>query len=243
MNVAISWQRLRRNYMTDQKEIKDTGHKSAPSNSGKENASFEHNEPKRDKEGKENLSKDKSASTSASYGAAAEMLGLGKEELLPEQETLQEVHKQLNELEKSNDDHRQKWLRALAELENVRRIAKRDITNAHKFALEKFAADLLPIMDSLDQGLEHAVSQDTALQALREGMEMTRKMFIDVFGKYGIQTLYPEGELFNAEFHEAICMEVREEVKPNTIIKVVQKGYLLNERVIRPARVVVAKAS
>lgn len=184
----------------------------------------------------EHDSKEKTA-----YGTMADILDIDKEEFLPKTETIQELHAQINELEKKVDEHKDKWMRAFAELENVRRIAKRDITNAHKFALEKFAIDLLGVVDSLEQGLE-ASAGSTGNQAIHDGLELTYKMFIDSLSKYGIEPINPINETFNPELHEAIGMEPTAQVKANTIVKVIQKGYLLNERVIRPARVVVAKA-
>lgn len=193
-----------------------------------------------DKKHDEKEHKDKSSQVS--YAAAADVLGFDKEDLLPKRESIEELHNQLNILEKNVDEHKEKWMRAFAELENTRRIAKRDITNAHKFALEKFASDLLPVADSIEQGLALSIGEGANAKALHDGLELTQKLFIDTMQKYGIEPINPLGETFNPEWHEAIGMEVSNEAKPNSILRVVQKGYLLNQRLIRPARVIVAKA-
>jgi molecular chaperone GrpE len=143
------------------------------------------------------------------------------------------------------DEHWNQLLRTQAELENVRRRAERDVQNAHKYALEKFAGELLPVLDSMEMGLAAIGSldnpDDTTLK-LVEGMELTLKMFRDTVARFGIKSIDPVGEAFNPEFHQAMSMVESAEAAPNTVLDVMQKGYLLNERLIRPAMVVVAKA-
>ncbi|PVZ12598.1 molecular chaperone GrpE [Pseudomonas sp. URIL14HWK12:I9] len=132
-------------------------------------------------------------------------------------------------------------LRAVADLQNVRRRAEQDVEKAHKFALEKFSADLLPVIDSLERGLELSNADDEALRPMREGMQLTLKMFEDTLKRYNLEAVDPHGEPFNAEFHQAMAMQESAEVEPNTVLKVFQKGYQLNGRLLRPAMVVVSK--
>lgn len=151
----------------------------------------------------------------------------------------------LQELEDARgraDEHWNQLLRVQAELENTRRRAERDVEQAHKFALEKFVGELLPVKDSLEMGLQAAAADDGSTAKLREGVELTLKMFGGVLEKFGVREINPEGETFNPEHHQAMTMQESGEVKPNTVMAVMQKGYLLNERLVRPAMVVVSKA-
>ena len=133
-------------------------------------------------------------------------------------------------------------IRAQAEIQNVRRRAERDVQHAHKFALEKFAGDLLSVADNLERGLGALDADDEALKGAREGIELTLKSLMDVFGKYNLEQISPADEPFNPELHEAMTMVPVPNVDPNTVIDVLEKGYQLNGRLIRPARVVVSKA-
>jgi molecular chaperone GrpE len=135
----------------------------------------------------------------------------------------------------------EKSVRALAELDNVRRRAERDVSNAHLYGSEKMIKGLLPVMDSLEQALQLADKDANA--GMHEGLELTMKLFLDVLEKQGVKQLSPLGEIFNPEEHEAMSMQISAEHPANTILVVFQKGYKLNERVIRPARVIVAKAA
>lgn len=132
-------------------------------------------------------------------------------------------------------------LRVAADLQNVRRRAEQDVEKAHKFALERFAGDLLPIIDSLERGLELSNPDDENIRPMREGIELTLKMFQDTLKRYQLETLDPHGEPFNAEHHQAMAMQESADVEPNSVLKVFQKGYLLNGRLLRPAMVVVSK--
>ncbi|NVJ60591.1 MAG: nucleotide exchange factor GrpE [Gammaproteobacteria bacterium] len=147
---------------------------------------------------------------------------------------------QIQQLEATVQESKEAVLRAHAETENVRRRAERDVQNAHKYALEGFVESLLPIIDSLEQGLAQPAETDEA-KALKEGMELTLKIFTDTLAKKNIEQLDPIGEAFNPERHEAMSMQENPEFDANAVIAVFQKGYLLNGRVIRPARVVVNK--
>jgi len=125
------------------------------------------------------------------------------------------------------------------------------VEQARKFALERFVAELLPVKDSLEMGIQAAgdgEQQDQAgdaesqIRALREGSELTLKMFTNVLEKFGVEEVDPQGEPFNPDVHEAVSMQQSAEAEPGSVVAVMQKGYLLNKRVIRPAMVVVAQA-
>jgi molecular chaperone GrpE len=133
-------------------------------------------------------------------------------------------------------------LRVAADLQNVRRRAEQDVEKAHKFALEKFAADLLPIVDSLERGLDLSNPDDESIRPMREGIELTLKMFNDTLKRYHLEAIDPHGQPFNAEHHQAMAMQESVDVEPNSVLKVFQKGYQLNGRLLRPAMVVVSKA-
>lgn len=141
------------------------------------------------------------------------------------------------------DEHWNQVLRMQAELENQRKRATRDLENAHKYALDRFVADLLPVKDSLELGLAAAADgNDNAIAKLREGTELTLKMLAQVLEKFGVREINPVGEVFNPEFHQAMTMQPAAHTPPNTVLNVFQKGYTLNERLVRPAMVVVSAA-
>lgn len=154
----------------------------------------------------------------------------------------EELHLMLEDARSKVDEHWNQLLRVQADLENTRRRAERDVENAHKYGLEKFAQELLPVKDSLELGLDAASSDDENVARLREGTELTLKMLSGVMEKFGITEVNPEGEPFNPELHQAMTMQESAEHEPNTVMMVMQKGYLLNERLVRPAMVVVCKA-
>ncbi|WP_312940351.1 nucleotide exchange factor GrpE [Stutzerimonas balearica] len=133
-------------------------------------------------------------------------------------------------------------LRVAAELQNIRRRAEQDVEKAHKFALEKFAGDLLPVADSLERGLELTRPDDETSKAVREGLELTHKLLLDTLARHRLVAVDPVGEPFNPEHHQAMAMEESMHAEPGSVIKVFQKGYLLNGRLLRPAMVVVSKA-
>ena len=134
-------------------------------------------------------------------------------------------------------------LRVAADLQNVRRRAEQDVEKAHKFALEKFANDLLPIIDSLERGLELSNPDDENIRPMREGIELTLKMFRDTLKRYQLEVVDPQaGEPFNAEYHQAMQMKPSTDFDANKVLNVFQKGYLLNGRLLRPAMVVVSTA-
>lgn len=152
---------------------------------------------------------------------------------------------ELEEARKEARDNWEKLLRTQAELENLRRRTQKELQDAHKFALEKFSRELLPVLDSLELGIEAASSAaaDGELVKLLEGSELTLRQFKSVLEKFNIETVDPIGEIFNPEFHQAMAMEPSAETEANTVIRVFQKGYLLNQRLLRPAMVVVTRAA
>ena len=134
-------------------------------------------------------------------------------------------------------------LRAKADADNVRRRAAIDVDKAKKFALEKFANELLPVIDNMERGLQHADKENEALLPLIEGIELTAKSLESALEKFGVKAVNPEGEAFNPELHQAMSMIESTDVAPNTVITVMQKGYELNGRLIRPAMVMISKAA
>ena len=137
--------------------------------------------------------------------------------------------------------HWDRLVRLQAEMENQRKRAQRDVSNARKFALDGIAGDLLPIKDSLELGIRAASGEEASVSGLLEGSELTLKMLAQVLEKNAILEVDPEGERFDPEFHQAMSMQEVEGVAPNTVTGVMQKGYTLNERLIRPALVMVSK--
>lgn len=132
-------------------------------------------------------------------------------------------------------------LRLHAEVENARRRADMRVEEAHKFALGKFVKELLAVVDSIERGLESCPPSEHN-QAMREGMELTYKMFLDILQKFSIEQVHPINSPFDPQKHEAIATQPSTETPPNTVLNVIQKGYMLNGRLIRPALVVVSKA-
>lgn len=133
-------------------------------------------------------------------------------------------------------------LRSVADLQNVRRRAEQDVEKAHKFALEKFAGYLLPIVDSLESSLDLSSAENEHVRPMREGNELTLKMFHDALKRFNIEVIDPHGEPFNPGQHQAMTLQESTDVEPNNVLKVIQKGYQLNGRLLRPAMVVVSKA-
>lgn len=154
---------------------------------------------------------------------------------------LEELKAQLAEAQAKADENWERCLRATAEQDNIRKRAEREVDAARRFALEKFAQDLLAVCDSLDMGLK-AARDSGADEKYIEGTALTAKMLGDVLVRHGVQTIDPKGETFDPARHEAMSAVPSAEVAPNTVIDVMQKGYVLNERVLRPAMVIVSRA-
>ena len=140
------------------------------------------------------------------------------------------------------DDHWNQLLRTRAELENLRRRHAGELEKAHKFALDGFVRELLQVRDSLELGHDAACGEGADLDKLREGTELTLKLLTDVMRKFGVEGVDPMGEAFNPEYHQAMTVRPQAEWPPNTVVQVVQKGYLLNGRLVRPAMVIVSSA-
>ena len=140
------------------------------------------------------------------------------------------------------DEHWDQCMRLQADIENQRKRGERDLAHAHKYALERFAAELLPVKDSLEMGLAAFDGENAEIAKLKEGVELTLQMLGGVLGKFEIKEVNPQDEPFNPEFHQAMSMQPRDDVAPNTVVTVVQKGYLLHDRLVRPAMVIVSQA-
>lgn len=160
---------------------------------------------------------------------------------LVEHDTLEALQDQLETALAKAEENWNLYLGARAEMENIRKRAERDLQNAHKFALEKFIDELLPVKDSLEMGVA-AASETVDINKLREGSELTLRMLSTALEKFGVQEINPVGAKFNPELHEAMAMQPSEQTEPNTVLQVIQKGYVLNDRLIRPAMVIVAQA-
>ncbi|RBM43523.1 nucleotide exchange factor GrpE [Vibrio tarriae] len=132
-------------------------------------------------------------------------------------------------------------LRARAEVENMRRRSEQEVDKARKFALSRFAEELLPVIDNLERAIQAADGEVEAIKPLLEGVELTHKTFVDTIAKFGLKEINPHGEAFNPEFHQAMSIQESAEHEPNTVMFVMQKGYELNGRVLRPAMVMVSK--
>lgn len=146
------------------------------------------------------------------------------------------------ELAQSQGGVREAQLRAQAEIENIRRRAEMDVEKAHKFALEKFANELLPVIDSLERALEVADKENTELASMIEGIELTLKSLLGAVHKYGVEVVGETNVPFNPDVHQAMSMIESEDMAPNHVLMVMQRGYTLNGRLLRPAMVAVTKA-
>lgn len=167
---------------------------------------------------------------------------LDEKNLNPEEAVAANADARVLELEEQLAAAKDQSLRVAAEAQNSIRRAEQDVEKARKFALEKFAGDLLPIIDSLERGLELSSADDETIKPMRDGIELTLKMFQDTLKRYNLEAIDPHGQPFNAEHHQAMAMQESAEVEPNSVLNVFQKGYLLNGRLLRPAMVVVSKA-
>ncbi len=145
---------------------------------------------------------------------------------------------QLKKAELAAAEHHDAWLRAKAEADNIRKRAQVEITNAHKFAVEGFAAELLAVKDSLEAAL---VAENPSVESMKSGVEITLKQLVAVFERFNLSEINPAGQKFDPHRHQAIST-VESAAEPNTVVQVLQKGYLLHDRVIRPALVTVARS-
>ncbi|MEZ5581291.1 MAG: nucleotide exchange factor GrpE [Candidatus Competibacteraceae bacterium] len=162
-------------------------------------------------------------------------------ELSISHEEFEGLQRELDQALAKADEHWKLYLGAHAEMENLRKRAEREVQNAHKFALERFFGELLPVRDSLELGLA-AASDAVDIAKLREGVELTLRQLTTAMEKFGAREVNPLGAKFDPGQQEAMAMLPTDQAEPNTVVQVVQKGYLLNERLIRPAKVIVAQA-
>ncbi|KPH59643.1 nucleotide exchange factor GrpE [Pseudoalteromonas sp. NEC-BIFX-2020_002] len=164
------------------------------------------------------------------------------EEVSPEAEIAM-LYAELEDAKQTIADQKDGVVRAAADVDNIRRRAAQDVEKAHKFALEKFANELLPVIDNLERAIEFSDKENETLKPLLEGIDMTVKSFNDAVAKFGVEIVNPQGEQFNPEFHQAMSIQPSNDVTPNTVLAVMQKGYTLNGRLLRPAMVMVSKAA
>lgn len=185
----------------------------------------------------------------ASNPGSGPVADTGQPEAAPEaasaatQDPMAELQQQLQAATAKAEENRDLYLRTAAELDNVRKRAERDAAATRKYGVEKLAADLLGVRDSLELGLAAAADENAEIKAVVEGLELTLKQLTDVLERYGVSVLNPLGEAFNPEYHEAMTTQESTEQAPNTVLQVLQKGYRLHDRLLRPALVVVAKAA
>ncbi|MDF7670570.1 nucleotide exchange factor GrpE [Orbaceae bacterium ESL0721] len=166
-------------------------------------------------------------------------------QVVDENELIKAKDQRIAELEKelqvAKKNESEAAIRARAEIENVRKRVEQDVEKAHKFALEKFSNELLPVIDNLERALESTDKSNPEHKAMIEGLELTLKSFLDTVKKFGIEVVSTEGDQLNPEFHQAISMVESPEHKSGQIVNTIQRGYTLNGRLLRPAMVVVAK--
>ena len=179
---------------------------------------------------------DKTATPGAEVSAAHDL------EPAPE---IDQLRAELEQARTEAGENLDRFLRAKAEAENTRRRAEADVTAAHKYALDRFAAEIISVRDSLDLARMVELPKETspAVHKMHEGLDLTLKLMDSVFQKFGVTRLDPKGQKFDPERHQAISMVESVEVPPGHVVSVVQKGYLLNDRLLRPAMVVVARAA
>ena len=149
----------------------------------------------------------------------------------------------LSELEVQLEEMRDQVLRHQAEVQNVKRRAEQDVEKARKYALERFCNELLPVVDSLEMAILSEPPDQEDSESILKGVKLTLKMFVDTLAKFNLEQMNPEGEPFDPKLHQAVSMVENNEVEPNTVLSVMQRGYILSGRLIRPAMVVVSKAS
>ena len=171
----------------------------------------------------------------------AEQAGGADPERAPASPPETELAVLLEDARNKADENWNLCLRLQADLENLRKRSERDLVNAHKYALERFAQELLPVRDSLEMGLASFDGGQADLARLEEGVKLTLQMLTSALSKFSITEINPELERFNPDFHQAMSLQERADVEPNTVVTVVQKGYLLNDRLLRPAMVIVSQ--
>ena len=159
----------------------------------------------------------------------------------PDEQAEESLDTQLEKAQATIKDYWDQMMRLRAEIDNNRKRADRDIENAHKYAIRGFVEDLLPVVDSMEMGQQAAAADNATLESIREGSQLTMDMLIQVLQKNGLERIDPAGEKFDPERHQAISMIDSDQVETGMVLEVMQKGFVLNERLVRPAMVVVAK--
>ena len=196
---------------------------------------------------RENRGEDLECGSRGSGAAGDELAGPepeptdGDPEAEPSDASAPSLEEEVAEARRAARENLDRALRAQAELENVRRRMERDLQNAHKFALERFVAELLPVRDSLELGLSASAEKGASAASITEGVELTLRMLEQAMEKFGVRVVDPAGEPFDPAFHQAMTMQENDAVDSGSVLTVVQKGYVLNERLVRPAMVIVAK--
>lgn len=170
---------------------------------------------------------------------AAEEVGEDEER----EPTREELIQALEEARAKADANLDQMARARADTENLRKRHEKELENAHKYALDSFIKELLQVWDSMELGMAAAADEATDVIRIREGMELTLKLFGDTMGKFNVERIDPEGEPFNPDMHQAMSMQPRDDVPPNTVVTVIQKGCTLNGRLVRPALVMVSQGA
>lgn len=158
-----------------------------------------------------------------------------------EEAVQEDVAALLEEAKAEAEKHKDLALRVQADMENLRRRTRIDVESAHKYALEKFVNALLPAMDSMEMGIDAASKEEASIESIREGIEMTFKQMLDVLQEFNVERVNPTGEKFDPNLHEALTMIPSPDHESNTVVDTIQKGYTLNERLVRAARVIVAQ--
>lgn len=169
----------------------------------------------------------------------------GEQTDAPVDETAQRIYEletALSEAQATVKEQQDSVLRARADMENARRRAEAEVEKARKFALERFAGELLPVVDNLERAIEMTDKDNEAVKSLLEGVEMTHKSFLSTIEKFGLVLIDPQGEAFDPELHQAMSMQESADHAPNTVMAVMQKGYQINGRLLRPAMVMVSRA-
>tara|TARA_B110000881_G_C18393646_1_gene422354 strand:+ start:147 stop:770 length:624 start_codon:yes stop_codon:yes gene_type:complete len=164
-------------------------------------------------------------------------------QISPEQQKINELELSLAAAKSTVSDQKDSVIRAKAEVDNIRRRSAQDVEKARKFALEKFASELLPVVDNLERAIANVNVEDENQKGLAEGVELTLQSMMSALDKFGVKVVDPQDQPFNPEFHQAMSMQEVEGVAPNTVLAVMQKGYELNGRLVRPAMVMVSKAA
>tara|TARA_B110000091_G_scaffold53199_1_gene58401 strand:- start:241 stop:852 length:612 start_codon:yes stop_codon:yes gene_type:complete len=163
-------------------------------------------------------------------------------ELTEDQQRIVELEAAVIAAESKVVEQKDSVMRAIADADNARKRAQGEIDKARKFALEKFAGELLPVADNLERALQVANPEDEAIKPIIDGVELTLKSFFSTIEKFGMKVIDPQGQPFNPEKHQAMSMQENAELAPNTVLAVMQKGYEINGRLLRPAMVLVTRA-